>query len=213
MHLVYFLSCRTTLEHHCSTLNKAVSLFPFIRSELDSIKEVISTNLENFAAMKEEIFQQIKAVSKEALTGKASCNHFGQEKKGPAGWWCSILVGAAGASCSAPPKLGRLLPSLGANPPPAALPLWSEWEQTLSNSAFLSWGLPGPARGSRLQQGESSQGTTLALFRRGRAQPQAGAGWALNANFAEIGFTEKSVQWCNHRLQQPELALCPLVQL
>uniref|UniRef100_A0A8C3V602 Leucine, glutamate and lysine rich 1 n=1 Tax=Catharus ustulatus TaxID=91951 RepID=A0A8C3V602_CATUS len=59
---------RTTLEHHCSTLNKAVSLFPFIRSELDSIKEVISTNLENFAAMKEEIFQQIKAVSKEALT-------------------------------------------------------------------------------------------------------------------------------------------------
>lgn len=85
MHLVYFLSCRTTLEHHCSTLNKAVSLFPFIRSELDSIKEVISTNLENFAAMKEEIFQQIKAVSKEALTGKASCNHFGQEKKGPAG--------------------------------------------------------------------------------------------------------------------------------
>ncbi|KAM7043917.1 protein LEKR1 [Acridotheres tristis] len=59
---------RTTLEHHCSTLNKAVSLFPFIRSELDSIKEVISTNLDNFAAMKEEIFQQIKAVSKEALT-------------------------------------------------------------------------------------------------------------------------------------------------
>ncbi|XP_062355368.1 protein LEKR1 [Cinclus cinclus] len=39
-----------------------------LRSELDSIKEVISTNLENFAAMKEEIFQQIKAVSKEALT-------------------------------------------------------------------------------------------------------------------------------------------------
>uniref|UniRef100_A0A8C0V5T6 Leucine, glutamate and lysine rich 1 n=1 Tax=Cyanistes caeruleus TaxID=156563 RepID=A0A8C0V5T6_CYACU len=59
---------RTTLEHHCSTLNKAVSLFPFIRGELDSIKEVISTNLENFAAMKEEIFRQIKAVSKEALT-------------------------------------------------------------------------------------------------------------------------------------------------
>uniref|UniRef100_A0A674HQI8 Leucine, glutamate and lysine rich 1 n=1 Tax=Taeniopygia guttata TaxID=59729 RepID=A0A674HQI8_TAEGU len=59
---------RTTLEHHCSTLNKAVSLFPFIRSELDSIKEVISTNMENFAAMKEEIFRQIKAMSKEALT-------------------------------------------------------------------------------------------------------------------------------------------------
>uniref|UniRef100_A0A8C3QHN0 Leucine-, glutamate- and lysine-rich protein 1 n=2 Tax=Cyanoderma ruficeps TaxID=181631 RepID=A0A8C3QHN0_9PASS len=59
---------RTTLDHHCSTLNKAVSLFPFIRGELDSIKEVISTNLENFAAMKEEIFRQIKAVSKEALT-------------------------------------------------------------------------------------------------------------------------------------------------
>ncbi|KAM4770154.1 protein LEKR1 isoform 6-T6 [Cyanocitta cristata] len=59
---------RNTLEHHCSTLNKAVSLFPFIRSELDSIKEVISTNLENFAAMKEEISLQIKAMSKEALT-------------------------------------------------------------------------------------------------------------------------------------------------
>ncbi|KAF1409202.1 hypothetical protein FQV23_0014180, partial [Spheniscus humboldti] len=59
---------RNTLEHHCSTLNKAVSLFPFIRSELDSIKEVISSNLENWAAMKEEIFLQIKTVSKEALT-------------------------------------------------------------------------------------------------------------------------------------------------
>ncbi|XP_009558031.2 protein LEKR1 isoform X1 [Cuculus canorus] len=59
---------RNTLEHHCSTLNKAVSLFPFIRSELDSVKEVISSNLENWAAMKEEIFRQIKTVSKEALT-------------------------------------------------------------------------------------------------------------------------------------------------
>ncbi|KFW94195.1 hypothetical protein N336_01357, partial [Phalacrocorax carbo] len=59
---------RNTLEHHCSTLNKTVSLFPFIRSELDSIKEVISSNLENWAAMKEEIFLQIKTVSKEALT-------------------------------------------------------------------------------------------------------------------------------------------------
>ncbi|KAK4820088.1 hypothetical protein QYF61_019145 [Mycteria americana] len=59
---------RNTLEHHCSTLNKAVSLFPFIRSELDSIKEVISSNLENWAAVKEEIFLQIKTVSKEALT-------------------------------------------------------------------------------------------------------------------------------------------------
>ncbi|PKK23575.1 leucine, glutamate and lysine rich 1 [Columba livia] len=59
---------RNTLEHHCSTLNKAVSLFPFIRSELDSIKEVISSNLDNWAAMKEEIFLQIKTVSKEALT-------------------------------------------------------------------------------------------------------------------------------------------------
>ncbi|XP_063194320.1 protein LEKR1 isoform X3 [Chroicocephalus ridibundus] len=59
---------RSTLEHHCSALNKAVSLFPFIRSELDSIKEVISSNLENWAALKEEIFLQIKTVSKEALT-------------------------------------------------------------------------------------------------------------------------------------------------
>ncbi|KGL74867.1 hypothetical protein N309_12428, partial [Tinamus guttatus] len=58
---------RNTLEHHCSTLNKALSLFPFIRSELDSIKEVVSSNLENWAALKEEIFLQIKAVSKEAL--------------------------------------------------------------------------------------------------------------------------------------------------
>ncbi|XP_059678863.1 protein LEKR1 [Gavia stellata] len=39
-----------------------------VRSELDSIKEVISSNLENWAAMKEEIFLQIKTVSKEALT-------------------------------------------------------------------------------------------------------------------------------------------------
>ncbi|XP_010152990.1 PREDICTED: leucine-, glutamate- and lysine-rich protein 1 [Eurypyga helias] len=59
---------RNTLEHHCSTLNKAVSLFPLIRSELDSIKEVISSNLENWAAVKEEIFLQIKTVSKEAFT-------------------------------------------------------------------------------------------------------------------------------------------------
>lgn len=71
---VLFLSCRNTLEHHCSTLNKAVSLFPFIRSELDSIKEVISSNLDNWAAMKEEIFLQIKTVSKEALTGKSPGN-------------------------------------------------------------------------------------------------------------------------------------------
>ncbi|XP_040422928.1 leucine-, glutamate- and lysine-rich protein 1 isoform X2 [Cygnus olor] len=59
---------RNTLEHHCSTLNKAVSLFPFIRSELENIKEVVSSNLENWAALKEEIFVQIKTVSKEALT-------------------------------------------------------------------------------------------------------------------------------------------------
>ncbi|XP_010583301.1 PREDICTED: leucine-, glutamate- and lysine-rich protein 1 [Haliaeetus leucocephalus] len=39
-----------------------------LRSELDSIKEVIASNLENWAAMKEEIFLQIKTVSKEALT-------------------------------------------------------------------------------------------------------------------------------------------------
>ncbi|KFP33056.1 hypothetical protein N325_00641 [Colius striatus] len=58
---------RSTLEHHCSTLNKAVSLLPFIRSELDSIKEVISSNLENWAATKEDIFLQIKSISKEAL--------------------------------------------------------------------------------------------------------------------------------------------------
>ncbi|XP_035422432.1 protein LEKR1 isoform X2 [Cygnus atratus] len=59
---------RNTLEHHCSALNKAVSLFPFIRSELENIKEVVSSNLENWAALKEEIFVQIKTVSKEALT-------------------------------------------------------------------------------------------------------------------------------------------------
>ncbi|XP_008933738.1 PREDICTED: uncharacterized protein LOC103768346, partial [Merops nubicus] len=59
---------RNALEHHCSILNKAVSLFPLIRSELDGIKDVISSNLENWAAMKEEIFLQIKTVSKEALT-------------------------------------------------------------------------------------------------------------------------------------------------
>jgi len=61
------------LEHHCSTLSRAVSLFPFIRRELESIKEVVSSNLESWAALKEEIFQQIRTVSKEALTGKLSC--------------------------------------------------------------------------------------------------------------------------------------------
>ncbi|XP_021250685.1 leucine-, glutamate- and lysine-rich protein 1 isoform X2 [Numida meleagris] len=59
---------RTTLEHHCSTLSRAVSLFPFIRRELESVKEVVSSNLESWAALKEEIFQQIRTVSKEALT-------------------------------------------------------------------------------------------------------------------------------------------------
>ncbi|XP_052542064.1 protein LEKR1 isoform X5 [Tympanuchus pallidicinctus] len=59
---------RSTLEHHCSTLSRAVSLFPFIRRELESIKEVVSSNLESWAALKEEIFQQIRTVSKEALT-------------------------------------------------------------------------------------------------------------------------------------------------
>ncbi|XP_009666785.2 protein LEKR1 isoform X2 [Struthio camelus] len=65
---------RSTLEHHCSTLNKALSLFPFVRSELDSIKEVVSGNLENWAALKEEIFLQIKAVSKEALAEISKLN-------------------------------------------------------------------------------------------------------------------------------------------
>ncbi|XP_067158324.1 protein LEKR1 [Apteryx mantelli] len=65
---------RNTLEHHCSTLNKALSLFPFIRSELDSVKEVVSGNLQNWAALKEEIFLQIKAVSKEALTEISKLN-------------------------------------------------------------------------------------------------------------------------------------------
>ncbi|XP_064021120.1 protein LEKR1 [Pogoniulus pusillus] len=59
---------RNTLDHHCSALNKAVSLFTLIRSELDSLKDAISTNLETWAAMKEELLQQIKTFSKEALT-------------------------------------------------------------------------------------------------------------------------------------------------
>ncbi|KFQ28816.1 hypothetical protein N332_06591, partial [Mesitornis unicolor] len=59
---------RNTLEHHCSTLSKVVSLFPFIRSELNSIREVISSSLESWTATREEIFLQIKTVSKEALT-------------------------------------------------------------------------------------------------------------------------------------------------
>ncbi|OXB73423.1 UNVERIFIED_CONTAM: hypothetical protein H355_015151, partial [Colinus virginianus] len=62
------LSCRSTLEHHCSTLSRAVSLFPFIRRELENIKEVVSSNLESWAVLKEEIFQQIRTISKEALT-------------------------------------------------------------------------------------------------------------------------------------------------
>lgn len=33
----------------------------------------MSSNLESWAALKEEIFQQIRTVSKEALTGKLCC--------------------------------------------------------------------------------------------------------------------------------------------
>ncbi|XP_054241747.1 protein LEKR1 [Indicator indicator] len=66
---------RNTLEHHCSALKKAVSLFTLIRSELDSLKEAICTNLESWAAMKEELFLQIKTFSKEALADIPKLNH------------------------------------------------------------------------------------------------------------------------------------------
>ncbi|OXB63136.1 hypothetical protein ASZ78_000368, partial [Callipepla squamata] len=39
-----------------------------LRRELENIKEVVSSNLESWAALKEEIFQQIRTISKEALT-------------------------------------------------------------------------------------------------------------------------------------------------
>lgn len=61
--------------------------------------------------MKEEISLQIKAVSKEALTGKASCSHFGQEKIG----YSRVVVQHPAGSCWSvlavlPPKLDRLHP-------------------------------------------------------------------------------------------------------
>ncbi|XP_068001776.1 protein LEKR1 [Melanerpes formicivorus] len=65
---------RSTLEHHCSALKKAVSLFTWIRSELDSVKEAICSNLQHWAAMKEELLLQIKAISREALADVPKLN-------------------------------------------------------------------------------------------------------------------------------------------
>ncbi|EMP28958.1 hypothetical protein UY3_13988 [Chelonia mydas] len=59
---------RKRLENHRLTLNKTLSLLPFIRRELVSIKEVVSNKLDNWTVLKEEIFLQIKTISKAAST-------------------------------------------------------------------------------------------------------------------------------------------------
>ncbi|XP_025040646.2 protein LEKR1 isoform X2 [Pelodiscus sinensis] len=59
---------RKRLEYHQITLNKALSLLPCVRKELSSIKEVVSNKLDNWTGLKEEIFVQIKTISKVSLT-------------------------------------------------------------------------------------------------------------------------------------------------
>ncbi|KAM7159944.1 protein LEKR1 isoform 2-T2 [Macrochelys suwanniensis] len=65
---------RKRLENHRSTLNKTLSLLPFIRIELVSIKEVVSNKLDNWTVLKEEIFLQIKTISKAASTEVSRLN-------------------------------------------------------------------------------------------------------------------------------------------
>ncbi|CAM5164285.1 unnamed protein product [Natator depressus] len=65
---------RKRLENHRLTLNKTLSLLPFIRRELVSIKEVVSNKLDNWTVLKEEIFLQIKTISKAASTEVSRLN-------------------------------------------------------------------------------------------------------------------------------------------
>nr|XP_048720669.1 protein LEKR1 isoform X1 [Caretta caretta] len=65
---------RKRLENHRLTLNKTLSLLLFIRRELVSIKEVVSNKLDNWTVLKEEIFLQIKTISKAASTEVSRLN-------------------------------------------------------------------------------------------------------------------------------------------
>ncbi|XP_074860401.1 protein LEKR1 [Carettochelys insculpta] len=65
---------RKRLAHHELSLNKALSLLPFIRRELASIKEVVFNELDNWSMLKEEIFLQIKTISKASLTDISKLN-------------------------------------------------------------------------------------------------------------------------------------------
>ncbi|TFK11158.1 Leucine-, glutamate- and lysine-rich protein 1 [Platysternon megacephalum] len=65
---------RKRLENHRLTLNKTLSLLPFIRRELVSIKEVASNKLDNCTVLREEIFLQIKTISKDASTEVSRLN-------------------------------------------------------------------------------------------------------------------------------------------
>ncbi|KYO34012.1 leucine-, glutamate- and lysine-rich protein 1 isoform C [Alligator mississippiensis] len=59
---------RRILENHRLTLHEALSLLLFVRTELDSIKQVVANNLDSWTTLKEEIFRQIKTLSKAVLT-------------------------------------------------------------------------------------------------------------------------------------------------
>uniref|UniRef100_A0A452J5A2 Leucine, glutamate and lysine rich 1 n=1 Tax=Gopherus agassizii TaxID=38772 RepID=A0A452J5A2_9SAUR len=62
------------LENHRLTLSKTLSLLSFIRRELVSIKEVASNKLDNWTVLREEIFLQIKTISKDASTEVSRLN-------------------------------------------------------------------------------------------------------------------------------------------
>ncbi|XP_006016527.1 leucine-, glutamate- and lysine-rich protein 1 isoform X1 [Alligator sinensis] len=59
---------RRILENHRLTLHEALSLLLFVRTEPDSIKQVVANNLDSWTTLKEEIFRQIKTLSKAVLT-------------------------------------------------------------------------------------------------------------------------------------------------
>ncbi|XP_034636420.1 leucine-, glutamate- and lysine-rich protein 1 [Trachemys scripta elegans] len=59
---------RKRLENHRLTLSKTLSLIPFIRRELVSIKEIASNKIDNWTVLREEIVLQIKTISKDAST-------------------------------------------------------------------------------------------------------------------------------------------------
>uniref|UniRef100_A0A8C3HZU8 Leucine, glutamate and lysine rich 1 n=1 Tax=Chrysemys picta bellii TaxID=8478 RepID=A0A8C3HZU8_CHRPI len=65
---------RKRLENHRLTLSKTLSLLPFIRRELVSIKEIASNKIDNWTLLREEIVLQIKTISKDASTEVSRLN-------------------------------------------------------------------------------------------------------------------------------------------